>query len=360
MCQENNTIKKLEFEQLTLENRILIEHLYNKQKKNYSEIGKELGKHRSTISREIQRGLVTLLNSDLSERVEYSSVVGQKKKDKKGRNKGPDLKIGKDRQLSEYIEEKIRSKFSPEVICEEIKHKEQFETKISFKTIYNYIEMGVLLVEKADLTYGSYRKKTNERKRDSISRLKLKKGRTINDRPKEVEEREELGHWEMDLVEGTKKSGGKVLLVLSERSSRKEKIVLLPDKSQNSVISAIDKIERQLGVKNFRETFKTITTDNGSEFLNYEGIERSYTGSKIPRTKQYYANAYSSWQRGTNENINKMIRRFLPKGLSFKDVTKNRVKEIEDWINNYPRKMFNFKSSTEIYKEMKMEKALSC
>ena len=131
MCQENNTIKKLEFEQLTLENRILIEHLYNKQKKNYSEIGKELGKHRSTISREIQRGLVTLLNSDLSERVEYSSVVGQKKKDKKGRNKGPDLKIGKDRQLSEYIEEKIRSKFSPEVICEEIKHKEQFETKIS-------------------------------------------------------------------------------------------------------------------------------------------------------------------------------------------------------------------------------------
>ncbi|MDW7668693.1 MAG: IS30 family transposase, partial [Bacillota bacterium] len=73
--------------------------------------------------------------------------------------------------------------------------------------------------------------------------------------------------------------------------------------------------------------------------------------SKKPRVKQYFADAYSSWQRGTNENINKMIRRFLPKGKSFKGLTNEEVERIERWINNYPRKMFGFKSSNEIYAE---------
>ncbi len=87
----------------------------------------------------------------------------------------------------------------------------------------------------------------------------------------------------------------------------------------------------------------------GKEFYNYTGIETSFTRSKIPRTKQYYADAYSSWQRGSNENLNKMIRRFLPKGSSFKNLSRNQIKRIEKWINNYPRKMFGFKSSNNIF-----------
>ncbi|TDT68654.1 hypothetical protein EV215_1721, partial [Hypnocyclicus thermotrophus] len=128
-------------------------------------------------------------------------------------------------------------------------------------------------------------------------------------------------------------------------------IELLANKTQNSVIKALDRLERKIGVKNFREEFKTITTDNGSEFLDYERIEKSYTGSKKKRTTQYFANAYSSWQRGSNENQNKLIRRFLKKGSSFKDLIREEVKEIERWMNNYPRKMFGFKSPNEVYEE---------
>lgn len=195
-------------------------------------------------------------------------------------------------------------------------------------------------------------KKTKKNKKEESDYLKPnKEGKTIHDRPKEIETREIIGHWEMDLVEGLKGQKEPYLLVLSERKTRKEIIELIPDKSAKSVGKALDRIERQLGVRKFRETFKTITTDNGAEFRNWETIERSYTGSKKKRTNQYFADAYSSWQRGTNENINKMIRRFLPKKTSFKGLKQEDIKRIEKWINNYPRKIFKFKTSEEYYQE---------
>ena len=155
----------------------------------------------------------------------------------------------------------------------------------------------------------------------------------------------------MDLVEGLKGQKEPYLLVLSERKTRKEIIELIPNKSAESVAKALDRIERQLGVIKFREIFKTITTDNGTEFRSWKLIGKSYTGSKKTRTTQYFADAYSSWQRGTNENINKMIRRFLPKGTSFKGLKQEDVKRIEKWINNYPRKILKFKTSEEYYEE---------
>lgn len=351
MCQKDYSIKKRDFKQITEKERILIEYMYNKQKKSYQEIGDEIGKHRTSIYREIRRGLVEVQNSDLSTRFDYSATVAENNKKDKSSNKGPHLKIGKDKELSKFIEEKIKDKNSPEVIAEEIRLKDEFETKLSYKTIYSYLDKGVLLVERDDLTFGSYKTSKSTKKEDSASRRKLKEGRMISDRPSDIDTREELGHWEMDLVEGKKNDGGKVLLVLTERKSRKEIIELLPNKTQESVIKALNRIERATGVKKFREVFKTITTDNGSEFLNYEGIEMSYTGSKRKRTNQYYANAYSSWQRGSNENQNRLIRRFLPKGSSFKNLKMKDVKDIEKWMNNYPRKMFDFKSPNEIYEE---------
>jgi len=91
MNPSNNTIKIQKFKQITFEERLLLEHLYNKQKKNYREIGEELGKNRSSIYREIKRGLVEVLNSDLSTRIDYSAIIGQKRKDEKSSNKGPNL-----------------------------------------------------------------------------------------------------------------------------------------------------------------------------------------------------------------------------------------------------------------------------
>ena len=200
-----------------------------------------------------------------------------------------------------------------------------------FKTIYNYIDKEILDIKRKDLTYGKYEKKEENKKEESDRIKPNKEGKTIHDRPEEIETRETIGHWEMDLVEGLKGQKEPYLLVLSERKTRKEIVELIPDKSAKSVGKALDRIERQLGSVKFRETFKTITTDNGTEFRNWKIIEKSYTGSKKKRTNQYFADSYSSWQRGTNENINKMIRRFLPKKTSFKGLKQEDVKRIEKW-----------------------------
>jgi len=363
MCQNNNITPdknekvKKEKNHITYEDRIKMEVLYNRQpktKKNFSAIARELGFSRSAISREIRRGLYEKLNSDLSKTMAYSSDIGQDINEAKGALKGPNLKIGSNLELAEYIEEKIKEKYSPEVIAYWIKNDKTFETKICAKTIYNYIYTGVLLINESDMIHGKNRRK-KKREKEAIRTKIRKEGRRLIDRPKIVENRETENHWEMDLVQGLKKKGEPYLLVLSERTSRMEIIEIIPDKTAESVIKALNRIERRMGVVKFREVFKTITTDNGSEFKDYKGIERSFTNSTIARTKQYYCDAYCSWQRGTNENINRMIRRFLPKGTSFKKITKKMIKRIQKFINNYPRKIFRFKTSKETYYQITKE-----
>ena len=128
-------------------------------------------------------------------------------------------------------------------------------------------------------------------------------------------------------------------------------IFKMKSKSQYCVVKELDKLERKLGSKKFRETFKTITCDNGCENLDFEGIERSAI-TKKNRTKVYYAHPYSAWERGKNENINKLIRRFIPKGADIGEFSQERIKMIEHWINNYPRKIFNGLSSNELIKKI--------
>lgn len=350
MCQGNYNTNKRKFKQLTYKERVKIETLYNDQHLNYTEIGNILGKHRTTISRDIKLGLVELETSYLPV-WKYCAEVAQRKNEENETAKGTNLKIGKDMKLAKFIEKEIKEeRSSPEVVEYKIKQA-KFSTTLCFKTIYNYIDKEILEIERKDLTYGNYVLK-EDNKKEELERIKPnKEGKTIHDRPEEIETREEIGHWEMDLVEGLRGEKEPYLLVLSERKTRKEIIELIPNKEAKTVGKALDKIERKLGVVKFRETFKTITTDNGGEFKNWKIIEKSYTGSKKARTTQYYADAYSSWQRGTNENINKMIRRFLPKGTSFKNLKQEEVKRIEKWINNYPRKILKFKTSEEYYRE---------
>lgn len=351
MCLTNCNTGKRKFKQLTYEDRIKIEVLYNKQHLNFTEIAKIIEKDRSTVSREIRKNLVKNLTSDLVEIKIYSAQIGQKNNEFNETSKGPILKIGKDLKTAKFIEGEIKNgKTSPEVIAYKLQD-EEFNTKLCFKTIYNYIDKEVLNIKRKDLIYGEYKKTYKERRKESEFLKKNKEGKTIHDRDKTIDSRDELGHWEMDLVEGLKGEKEPYLLVLSERRTRKEIIELIPNKQAESVKKALDKIEKELGIIRFRKIFKTITTDNGAEFRDWRAIERSYTGSKKKRTKQYFADAYSSWQRGTNENINKMIRRFLPKGTSFKRLNKKEVKQIERWINNYPRKILNFSTSEEYYKK---------
>lgn len=348
MCQDNCNIKKRKWEQLTWENRILIEHLYNIQKKNFTEIANELGKHRTTISREIRLGLVELENTKTKTNWKYCSEVAQKKNELNETAKGPILKIGNDYELANFIEKQIKKeKYSPEAVIEIIKTKEyNFKTEICWKTIYNYIDKKVLNINNKDLPY------RKDEKVVKIKHSKIRKrgkGKSIDERPEEVKTRETIGHWEMDCV-ASKKGKLEALLVLSERTSRKELIFKIKDKTTSEVVKIIDMLEEKHGNK-FKEIFKTITVDNGSEFMDYKGIEQSKINRKDTRVSVYFAHPYSSWERGTNENINRMIRRFIPKGTDIGNITNKEIKRIENWINNYPRKMFNFKTANEIYKE---------
>ncbi len=349
MCQNNYNTENNDGKHLTYEDRTVIAHLFNVQKMNYSEIADEMGSHRTTISREVKKGLVKLHRGDGTKKDYYEPEWAQKKYDNNATAKGPNLKIDKNHKIAQFIEKKVNEKYSPEVIAELIKKDERFEMSLSYKTIYNYIDMGVLMLEREDLVYGNYRDNNKSKRKESTKTKQHKKGRTIRDRPKAADNRSEIGHFEMDLVEGKKGCNDPYLLVLTERKTRIEIIEKIPDKTQDSVVKGLDRIERRMGVVKFRETFKSITTDNGREFYDYERIEESFTKSSTKRTEIYYCDAYSSWQRGSNENANRFIRRFLPKGESFKGITRNFVKDIQEFINTYPRKMFDFMTSRELF-----------
>ena len=168
---------------------------------------------------------------------------------------------------------------------------------------------------------------------------------------KEANTREVYGHWEGDLVIETKKRGS-VLFTLTERKTREEIIVKIPGKKAEYVAQALDLIERKYK-KIFYTKFKSITFDNGGEFRNWKWLEKSYDNRrKTPRTQVYYAHPYRSGERGSNENANRLIRRFIPKGIDITPISEGFIQKIEDWINNYPRAMFNYKSTNEILSEI--------
>lgn len=121
----------------------------------------------------------------------------------------------------------------------------------------------------------------------------------------------------------------------------------LSNKETKTIARAIDKLERKYKSK-FYSMFKSITFDNGVEFMGYKGIEKSYLRKK-ERTNIYYAHLYCSGEKGTNENNNRLIRRFILKGIDIVKIKQSKIKEIEDWINNYPRPIFGYKSSNIYY-----------
>lgn len=136
---------------------------------------------------------------------------------------------------------------------------------------------------------------------------------------------------------------------MTERKTRYEVIVKMKDQTAASVVSALDRLERRYGAI-FYKIFQTITVDNGSEFSDCAGIERSCR-RKGSRTKVFYCHPYSSYERGSNENLNKMIRRHYPKGTDFRKVTAMAIKWVEDWINRYPRGILGYRSSVEVFEE---------
>ena len=313
MSLANNNTKERSFKHLSEIERYQIEILLKENKKP-KEIALSLRRHKRTIEREIARGTVRMLNSNLTYTARYCADVGQRKHEETSSNKGAGLKIGHDHKLANHIEKKIiQEKYSPDSVIGEIRVKGlQFATSICTKTLYSYIDKGIFAkISNKDLPVKRSKKK-RQYQQVRINHKNLK-GTSIEERPTHIENREEYGHWEIDCVVGKRGGDGTTLLVLTERSSRQEIIRKMPNKTQASVKKEIDKLERKYG-KDFTKHFKTFTSDNGTEFLNSTELESSILDPQKKRFKLYYAHPYSSWERGSNENATKLIGRFFPKG----------------------------------------------
>lgn len=334
---------------LTWVERIRIEALC-KAKHNPKEIAEQIGVHYTTVYRELKRGKTTKRNSDWTESEIYSPDLAQRKYEDGLKTKGRELKMGNDPAFLSYIENKVlNEKRSPEAALVEMEQADGIsQTKICLSTLYNYIRGNKF--PNICLESCPYRK-SGKKSRKSSKRVQKRKcpGKSIEERPEEVDSRETFGHWEMDTVIG-KKTDRKCLLVLTERLTRKEVVVLLKRHTASEVVKALDRLERQFTEKGFRKIFKSITVDNGSEFADVQGMERSRRNKKN-RTEIYYCHPYSSYERGSNENQNKMLRRFFPKGQTMKDVTRDMVKEAEEWINHYPRKIHGYRSAEDLFRE---------
>ncbi len=342
-CKKRQNMRK-KFKHLSFNDRLRLEVLLKAGHKP-KEIAEILHFHISTIYREMKRGQYEALNSDLTTETRYSPDIAQEYMNGVLSVKGADLKIGKEKEYADRIEEIIiNNGYSPAAALAKAKA-EGFAFSICVTTLYSYIDKGVFL--NVTLKNLPEKRKGEKRYKRKTTQKRATKGESIENRPDEINTREEFGHWEMDTVVGARGASTKSLLVLTERKTRKEMIFLLKSHTSVAVVNALDRLERKLG-KKFREIFKSITVDNGSEFADWEGMERAKR-SKKKRTKIYYCHPYSSWERGSNENQNKLVRRHIPKGINFDDRTQGDVDRITEWINNYPRRLHQYKTAEELY-----------
>lgn len=335
------------YRRLTYTDRLKIEAWY-RAGVPVRQIAKNLDKHISSIYRELKAGFYQHTLTDLTEERRYSADRGDLAMRFKCSGKGRPLKLGNDYEFVAFVERMILQEHcSPAVILSEIRRQNlHFRTEITLRTLYSYIDKGLFLhVSNKDLIYKG-KKKRKYRKVRRAAHAPV--GESIERRPQKVQSREEFGHWEMDSVVGKRKKGATVV-ALTERKTRMEILLKSNGKDAAGTVALIDRLEKVCG-KSFPWLFRTITVDNGTEFSACEDLERSCL-SKGHRTKIYYCHPYCSSERGSNENQNRFVRRFIPKGTPIDQYTQEDLNDIARFMNRYPRKLFDFRSSADLFQE---------
>lgn len=343
---------KKHFSHLTWEKRMQIEVLFKAGFKARA-IAKEIGCSFKTVYNELHRGEYehttvsdTFWYGKKYKKIKaYSPNKAQDLYEENMRSHGVAIKLGKDFKFANYIEKRIADDgLTPLAVLGEIKKQGLvFDTTICVQTLYNYIRSGVFL--RLSMEYLPYANKRNQKNKKVVAK-KLPRGISIENRPKDIYERLEFGHWEMDCIESGKKKKS-ALLCLSERLSRREIIFKMPNKKAESVIKCLNILERKYG-KLFPKIFKSITVDNGAKFSDYKSMEYSCFGNK-KRTTIYYCHPYCSSERGTNERLNREIRRKFPKGTDFTHVSIEQVAEVERWLNTYPRGILGYDTPENVF-----------
>jgi IS30 family transposase len=343
MMQLNDTTTSRSRQHLNLSERIEIQTLQRLGHTNRS-IARILGRSHSTINNEMKRGTVDQVkkvNEKVIHQRVYFAETGQTVYVKHREASRPYYKLVRIQEFIDYTEQKIlEEKWSPDVVVGYTKSKELFSKKdrVCTRTLYRYNDENLLGVTNIDL-HLKLRRKTKSKTLRAHKRIL---GQSIDERPKKINDRTTFGHWEIDTVIGKKNKEEPVLLTLTERLSRFEIIVKIQGKTEEAVTKTIESMA--LDNQYYKYLFQSITSDNGSEFA---GLSEAIKGI----SEVYFTHPYCSWERGTNENHNGIIRRFIPKGVSLSNVTPKSIKRIASWMNNLPRKKLDYRTPSEVFYE---------
>lgn len=326
---------------LTERERYKIEN-WLEEKVSKADIARRLNKSYSAVCREIKRGtLKQIARGNYRDIFVYKADYAQLKHLEACEAKGRRRTFEQSSEMKTVLIRLLKKGYSPEAAAYLLKR--DYHVQISYKTIYNAVTHKDLDgLKMSDLPYHKRKKTVYQRqpKKVAVNR------RPITERPEHINNRDEFGHWEMDcILSGQCTTSTAALLVITERLTRYSYVYKMPNKKQESVKACLDDLE-QTFYHAFPLVFKSITMDNGTEFINQSLIEGSILNEDFKRTVAYYCHAYSAFERGSNENYNRFIRRFIPKGANIAKISKATIKEMTDFINNYPRKMFGFQSSS--------------
>lgn len=316
--------------QLTMEERYAITHMHGFGFTN-AQIGRQLGRHRGTIGRELAR------NRDAFSSYHYDSA--QRIADERRSRASQRYKLD-DSLLGQAVRRGLRRRWSPEEIVGRLRrdHPRDKSMHVTHETIYRWVYRLHTLGER---WHEQLRRRRPRRRRRIPGERRALRGRIpgrvgIEERPAIVETRRRFGDWESDTIEGRKGSG--LLVTHVERKSRYVRIGKLADKRAATLSSVTRSILADLPAKLRR----TMTADNGKEFSDFAAIEGAL------KVKVYFANPHAPWERGTNENTNGLLRDYFPKGSDFGKITRTRLAAVQRMMNNRPRKCLNYRTPAEV------------
>ena len=353
MSEVNNTIKlkKKQYHHLTKKQRAQIEILLKakddsgKRLFNNTYIANMIGVDKSTISRELNNRIKSKINimSGKVRNKPYNATDAQNDYNYKRAFSKANYKLEKYPKMTKYIEDKILiDNWAPDVIVGYMKKHNIFDRdgfcEITMQTIYNAIRFNIINVKIEDMRRMKYNPKYeyHEDKEISVS----KQNYSIETRPNEVDKRLVFGHFELDTVVGKKEGVHECLMTLTERKTRFEMIFKIQAKRALEIVNKFNDIKLFMK-NNYNKIFKSLTTDNGSEFSDFLNI------IKNTKTQIYFCHPYCSGEKGTNERNNEIIRYFIPKGTNIEDYSYEEINNIVNWMNNYPRKILDYKTPLE-------------
>lgn len=312
---------------------------------NFSEhkISKELGRSINTILNEIRRSTTIQIKQGSHVQV-YISHTGKSVYKKHRSNSCRNFKLLNVVTLSKYTVDKITNdSWSPDACVGEAIATGRLNSSqmVCTKTLYNYINLGFMDVKNTDLPM----KLRRNIKFTRVKKHKKNLDASISQYQIDIDNRKEFGHWELDTVIGEKYKDDNILLTIVEHKTRYSVIIKAIVKTAPSVTDAINRVRNLFG-EQFSQVFKNITNDNGSEFADLSTIESEAEAN----TKIYFTHPYSSFEKGTNECHNGLIRRFIPKGKSISDYSCDYIVFVKYWMNTLPIRILKYKTPEELFK----------